>query len=117
MQLINAERMESSRPFIPGVALSVGEFLEDGNLVSLTVKSGILTARVEYMPKALFRALSQAQLAALPPNAACLVFKLLLGGTLTIAQIKIASHALGTIIALAMNKWRIRWGETSMNGN
>jgi hypothetical protein len=82
-----------------------------------TVKSGILIERVAYIPNALFRALSHAQSMELPLNDEPFEARLILGGTLIIAQIRIAIHAKGTIMDFAVKKCRIFCGETSMNGS
>jgi hypothetical protein len=74
-------------------------------------------ARVEYMPNVLFSELSHAQHNLLPLNDGAFVGRLILGGALTIAQIRIAIHAMGTRMDFAEKKCRILCGETSINGN
>jgi hypothetical protein len=83
------------------------------------VKSGILTASVEYKPSALFSALSHAQDRSLPCRVELCLKKPFgeLIGTLTHAQISIAIHAAGTITAFTVKSQRIFSGGTSMKGN
>jgi len=59
----------------------------------------MLTARVEYIPKALFRAESQAQENSAPLSDECLGCRDTLGGALIMAQMSMASQANGTMIA------------------
>ena len=69
-----------------------------------TVKSGILTARVEYMPNAAFKAFSQAQLIVLPFKFVCNGSRLVLAGTLTKAHMSMLNHAIGTTILFKVKK-------------
>lgn len=77
----------------------------------------MFTAKVEYIPIALFMELNHAQLAALPESTECLVLRLILGGTLTMAQINIASQVGGTIMAFTMKRCLIFCGDISRNGS
>ena len=81
------------------------------------MKSGILTANVEYIPRALFIALSHAHEKSLPEIDADCENNTPCDGTLTNAQMSIASHETGTTMAFATNSHRIFCGETNMNGN
>lgn len=69
------------------------------------------------MPKALLRALSHAHEKLLPVKAACSPKRPLDAGTLTKAQMSMASQVGGTIKALTKKSQRIRCGDTSRNGN
>ena len=69
------------------------------------------------MPNALLSALSHAYDIALPESVLCCSNRPLLDGTLTNAQMSIASHAGGTMNALITNSQRIFCGETSIKGN
>jgi hypothetical protein len=81
------------------------------------VKSGILIDRVAYIPNALFREFSHAQRKELPLNDELLEARLIPAGAVTIAQIKIAIHARGTITDFTVKKCRIFCGETNISGN
>jgi hypothetical protein len=84
---------------------------------TLTVKSGMLIDSVAKFPSALFIALNHAQLSWEPLSVECRGFKLVLGGTLTIAQMSMLSHASGTMMDLAVKKWRSFCGDNNMMGN
>lgn len=75
--------------------------------LDITVKSGMLTDNVEYIPNALFNALSQAQDNALPDTVADCAKRPSLVGTLTNDQISIETHAIGTMIPFATKSQRI----------
>lgn len=85
--------------------------------LALTVKSGIFTDNVAYIPRALLSALSHAQETLLPDSCACCPNRPSDVGTLMTAQMSIASQAAGTINAFTKKSQRMRWGETNMNGN
>lgn len=98
------------RPLILSISLfqlsSVSRYLKTH--VPLTVKSVMLTANVEYIPKALFMALSHAQDNLLPDNVALCANSTPCEGTFTKAQMSIASHETGTTTAFATKSHRIR---------